>query len=773
MRIAYRFALPWLLAGALFSQSFGRLEVTVVHGETGQPLAGVKVRLTDREGKVRSVEATTGTSGQVSYPSLEPGEYVVELQHPEFGGESSVVKVGEGPPTLYRAALEVGSESTFAVRDTRLLIDTKNPNEGSVTRRDRDFMERQVADRSLQGLLSTVPGMQRNSLGQTHVRGEHKSVAFSLDGVPVPIPTASTTSQPLDPEFLKSIDVRTGSMNGSQGGQTGMVLDAKTLDDVDPYVTFTTRVGDLGQLENVFQTGGRNEQGDFSFFLGGRWGRTNMQFEAPDPNHQTLNNRGIQQSYLMRMTGRTGEDEVSGTLSYQLNNYQLPQTRQNFDAGVRQDQVDSNIMALLSWKRVVDEDSDLLTSFSYLKSGQRVRNNGVFTPFTTFDPNLSADLADAGLPAVPENPGSPYLPTTDLTIEQFQPAMTYTHRFGERNVLQAGISANFIFSGQRVSLLDPGAGGGLPDGAPDFGANIQRNGLSSALFFTHTLPISERWTLNYGLRGELFENGLDVSTGQISPLVNLAYAFNDRNVLRLSYNRSFQAPPLEIDVTGQTVVLPQRVSTYELSYESQLSDSLTGKLALVRKDYRDQVDIGLLIPNSNIPLFAPVNFASARYQGLEFSLNTHNDKGWNGFLSATVSEARPLAPGAFISEVTEFNDHDQRLQLSAGASYQWDNGLSLAVDGLYGTGYPQPAIPLYLAAGIRPYGLDQERVPRFIANLNLQYRPQPSADGPDFSGGLQVFNLFDNRNLLNFYSAFSGNRFVQQRRFLLNASLHF
>ncbi len=97
--------------------------------------------------------------------------------------------------------------------------------------------------------------------------------------------------------------------------------------------------------------------------------------------------------------------------------------------------------------------------------------------------------------------------------------------------------------------------------------------------------------------------------------MNLAYAFNDRNVLRLSYNRSFQAPPLEIDVTGQTVVLPQRVSTYELSYESQLSDSLTGKLALVRKDYRDQVDIGLLVANSNIPLFAPVNFASGPLPG--------------------------------------------------------------------------------------------------------------------------------------------------------------
>ncbi|MCW5871218.1 MAG: hypothetical protein KIS61_28440 [Candidatus Eremiobacteraeota bacterium] len=52
--------------------------------------------------------------------------------------------------------------------------------------------------------------------------------------------------------------------------------------------------------------------------------------------------------------------------------------------------------------------------------------------------------------------------------------------------------------------------------------------------------------------------------------------------------------------------------------------------------------------------------------------------------------------------------------------------------------------------------------------MNIQYRPEE-----DVSAGLQVLNLFDSRPLLNFYSAFSGTRFVQQRRILLNASIRF
>ncbi len=758
-----------LLAGLAAAQSFGKLQVKVVRGDTGAPLAGVKVMLTDRGGHLKTVEVTTGPGGEVLFPSLEPGEYILELRHPEFGGESSVVQIVADQPTVFQTSFEPGGgDSTFSVRDTKLLIDTKNPTEGSVTKRDREFLDRQITERSLQGILTTVPGMQRNSMGQTHVRGEHKSVAFSLDGVAVPIPQASTTSQPIDTEFLESISVRTGAQDGSQGGQTGMVLDAQTPDDVDPFFSATTRVGNLGQVENVLKAGGRNEEGNFSFFLGGKLSQTNLQFEAPDPNQQTLYNRGNTQSFMMRMTGRTDMDTLSGTLSYQKNQYQLPQTQQNFDAGVRQDQVDENSMGLISWKRKVDDNADLLMAVSYLKSSQRVRSNGIFTPWVPFDAAISQDLADSGLPSDPTNPGSPYVPMTDLIIEQVQPSLVYNERYGDRNFMSVGLNANFIRSSQNVNLLDPGGGGGLPDGDVAFATNLERRGLTAAVYFNHTFPLNDQFTVNYGLRAETFENGLDVKTGQISPLFNVAWAPNDRNVVRLSYNRSFQAPPLELDVSGQTVVLPQRLSTYELSYETQLNDTMTAKAALVRKDYKDQVDIGLLILNSNVPLYAPVNFATARYQGLELSLNTHNPKGWNGFLAATLSEARPLTPGAFATVVTDYNDHDQRVQATGGLSYLWENGLSVAVDGFYGSGFPQPAIPQYQAVGINPYGISVERNPRLLANLNVQYRPED-----DLSAGLQVLNVFDSRPLLNFYSAFSGTRFVQQRRVLLNASIRF
>ncbi|MFN8610762.1 MAG: hypothetical protein U0931_24690, partial [Vulcanimicrobiota bacterium] len=252
----------------------------------------------------------------------------------------------------------------------------------------------------------------------------------------------------------------------------------------------------------------------------------------------------------------------------------------------------------------------------------------------------------------------------------------------------------------------------------------------------------------------------------------LAFAPTSEDAIRFSYHRLFQAPPLELDLSFSTQTLPQRVSLYELSYEHQFGNSLTGKVALVRKNYRDQIDIGQLIPIANIPVYAPVNFERAVYEGLELSLASHNKTGFNGFLTGTLSRARPTVQGS-APEFPAFNDHDQRVQVTAGISHTWDNGLTAATDIYYGSGFPQQALALYNAAGVYPYGYNANRIPRFLTNLSLNYWPKREPESVEYGGSLQILNLFDQRPLLNFFSDFSGTRFITQRRILLNGMIRF
>ncbi|MBX3170721.1 MAG: carboxypeptidase regulatory-like domain-containing protein [Candidatus Eremiobacteraeota bacterium] len=760
---------------SLAIETQGDLFVTILRADNDKPIVGALVKVQDKAGRAEVAQKTTDDNGQARFTNLQLGDYYVEISHAEYESDRALVKINAGAETAYKTLLDVKgqAEKVIKFKEDKLLVNGKDPNDGAVIRRDRQFVQEQLTDRSLQGVLATVPGTNINSVGQVHVRGDHKSVNFQLDGLSIPIPPASSTTPPIDLDFLDNLEARTGSYNGSQSGMGGLVLNGLTdWGTREPYFELRPTLGTQGTAQIMLRLGGSSEDGNFSYLVGGKTGTTNMQFQPPSPNDQTLNNKGQNTNVLARFRWRDQENEWGTTISHQAGLYGIAQTPQNFAAGVRQEQQDTNTVGLFSWKRKVDEDSDLQMGLAYLRSRQTVHNNGVFTPFSVFDENRSEELAEEGFPADPTNPGAPYLPTTNTLITQIQPSLQFVHRMGDGERIVAGADANFIRSQQDIDILDLGGGGGLPQGALRFQSNVARAGFSGGMYFSHTLPLTDEFTANYGVRLDRFSNGINVNTGQISPFANLAFAPTAEDVLRFSYHRLFQAPPLELDLSFGTETLPQRVHQFELSYEHQFGNSLTGKVALVRKDYRDQIDIGQLVPIANIPVYAPVNFARALYEGLELSVASHNKTGFNGFVTGSLSRAKPTAQGS-APEFPTFNDHDQRVQVTAGLSHTWENGLTAAGDVYYGSGFPQEALQLYNAAGVFPYGYNAQRVPRFLANLSLNYWPKREPQSVEYGGSLQILNLFDNRPLLNFFSDFSGTRFIQQRRILLNGMIRF
>lgn len=760
----------------------GDLVVTVYQADGEATVEGAVVRVFNRARSKVLMEGITGADGTVRLSGLALGEVFVEARKDGVGLDRSLLSIDGGSDTVFDAYLMAEDEDTTAiqVQGDLLLINATDPNQGATTRRDQEFLRRQIASGGdLQGVLTTVPGLQQNSLGQVHARGEHKALSLSLDGVDLPLATTSQVTQPLDPEFIETADVSTGMYDAAVGGQTGAVINATTLGDSEkPFVSFEAKAGDFGQTDLILKAGGSNDDNSVSYFVGARRSTSDLYLAPPTPDRQDLNNNGELTSLLARLTFQNERNRFGFNVSHQSSRFGLPQTPQNFAAGVIQNQNDANTLLLTSWNHDLTDQDELLFGLAFQKNRLQVNNNGVFTSFNPVAASLNEELAADGFPADPENPGSPYLPTTNLAITQLKPSLDYTHRFSENHRLKAGFAATFIDSDQELLITDPGGGGGLPNplGLPGvpvaFSTNLERRALSGGVYLSHTYPLREDLVLNYGLRAETFDNGLNVQTGQLSPRLNLAWSPTEKQSIRASYNRIFQPPPIEIDVSGGAEVLPQRTHAYELSYENQFAKGWVGKASLVYKDFRDQVDIALLIPNSSLAVFAPVNFARAEYKGLELGVTSSNPTGWNGFLAATLSEAKPTEAGLFAGELPEFNDHDQRFQATAGVSHTWQNGLSGGLDVLYGSGFPQDALPLYNSIGIFPYGLSGDRQSRFITNLNIQYRPTEQ-EGGTLGAGLQVFNLFDDRSLLNFFSEFSGTRFVQGRRFLLNLNARF
>lgn len=782
-----RTLLSLLLAFLLVARVVAAAEVngiiTVeVKSAKGVVISGASVRVQDRDKRRAPVQMRTDGTGRARFENLPTGDYTVEIDHPDYENDIGLVTLGEGAPATYAAALDLkGQERVIKVRADRLMVDPRNPT-GNAQARTSTFITQQSSTPTVQGVASTVAGVQTNSLGQFHARGEHKGVSMAVDGVTVPLTTENATTQLIDPRFVEGLDIQTGLYDASAGGQLGAIVNVTTKQGPEtPYLEFTPTVGTYGTFEGLLRAGGSNKKGDFNWFVGAVYGQTDNRLEPVNPNAQTSNNRGRDGAGLVRLTQKTDEDTLGLTLAYQNGRYSTPQTPQNQAAGVQQDQNNTNMLGVFSWKRAMADNADFQFGLSYLKSRVAVSNNGVFTPFNVISPDVSEELAEENMPADPTNPGSPYLPTYTLDITQVQPSADFTFRLGDDHRLKAGVMADLITSSQVVDVLDAGGGNGLPNPNNDpvaplrFTANVRRNGFLGGAYLTHTFPLGPLAVVNWGVRAETFDNGATIRTGQISPRVNVTIPTSDTAALRFSYNSLFQPPPLEIDPSGNTTVFPQRTQAYEASYEFQAAPSVVGRAALVYKSFRDQIDVGLLIPNSNVPIFSPLNFSTAFYKGAELSITSQYPTGWNGYLTTTVGVSRPTEPGPFSTEMPYYNDHDQRVQVTGGASYTWKSGWYAAFDGLYGSGFPQEFIPLYNQAGIAPYGLSGDRFSRFIGNLRFGWQPR-DANGKPINGlgfAVTIQNLFDQRAVLNFLSEFSGTRFVQGRRVLLNGFFRF
>ena len=101
--------------------------------------------------------------------------------------------------------------------------------------------------------------------------------------------------------------------------------------------------------------------------------------------------------------------------------------------------------------------------------------------------------------------------------------------------------------------------------------------------------------------------------------------------------------------------------------------------------------------------------------------------------------------------VPDFNDHDQRHSLGFGTAYTWKNGSSFATTLEYGSG---------LASS--PIAPSDSRNPR--TQVDMHYTTGERLFKGKGGLNFDVSNLFDNRTVINFQSAFSGTRFMQGRR---------
>jgi len=554
----------------------------------------------------------------------------------------------------------------------------------------------QGSNNAFSQVLLQVPGMVQDSFGQLHLRGEHANLQYRIDEVLLP-ESVGGFGQELDPRFIDTVSVLTGSLPAQYGFRTAGIVDIHTKSganarggDVSLYA------GSHDTFHPSFETGGSS--GSLDCFVTGSFLSSDLGIENPTASREALHDRTQQAkgfgyfSYLLDPTSRFTLLVSGSTADFQIPNNpgQTPafslQGVPAFDSATLQEkQREDSGYAVVSYQKT--------TSIASAQAAMFTRTSSVrFTPDTVGDlifngiaSRVQRDIATSGL-------------QSDF---KWSAAETHTLRGGFLASVERGTTntVDFVFpadaSGQQTAATPLALADRLGKRAYLYGAYAQDE-----------WQPAEHWTVNFGARADAVD--AFVKEGQLSPRLNVVFTPTDRTTWHLGYARYFTPPPLELlrsesaarfagttnapEVATGSPVRSERAHYFDLGVTQKLTSAWSLGLDSYDKKSRDLLDEGQF---GQALIYSPYNYQTGRVYGVELSAN-YAAGGFSAYGNLALSRAtgRHIVSSEFLFGQNELDyiathdvalDHDQRVTASGGLTYKQTNAVWYA-DALYGTG---------------------------------------------------------------------------------------
>jgi outer membrane receptor protein involved in Fe transport len=567
-------------------------------------------------------------------------------------------------------------------------------------------------------VLLRAPGVAQDSAanGDLHVRGEHANLQYRINDVLLPEGITGFGLE-LDPRFVDSMQLITGSLPAQYGFRTAGAVDIHTKSGAfENGGTVDLYGGSYDTFRPSVEYGGT--QGKWDYFMDGSFDQNSLGIENPTASHNAIHDQTEQYKsfiYASRILSDTSRISFMGGASY--SDFQVPNTpglapgiapggqpwnsemsTTNFDsAGLNENQNEQNYYGIAAYQQSAGD-----LNYQVAVDG---RMSGVhFTPDPVGDLFFNGEASDV---------------KRDLYSGGLQADASYA--LGDKHTIRGGVMLlDEYLAADTSTTVFPVDNSGNPTG-PAF--PILDNSVSHALFAG--VYLQDEWkilpevTLNYGARFDEYYSSF-YKGNQPSPRVNLVYRPTDSTTLHAGYARYFTPPPLE-NVPASTVALFDNTSgstgndqdsTVQAEranyFDAGVSQKVTKHLQLgvdgYYKNARNQLDDGLFGQSLVLSAF---NYAKGRIYGVEFT-GSYNRGGFSSYGNLAWSVAQgegwnssqflfgPGGPGTPLGYVQNhwiYLDHDQRLTGSFGVSYTWNEGRNKATrvysDALYGSGLRQ------------------------------------------------------------------------------------
>ena len=565
----------------------------------------------------------------------------------------------------------------------------------------------------LNQVLLRAPGVVQDGFGQVHVRGDHGSLQYRLDGVQLP-EGLSLFSQILSPRFANSMSLLTGALPAQYGLRTAGVVDIGVKSGTtNPGAEASFMGGSYNWVQPSAQYGGRS--GNIDYFAVGQYVGNSIGIENPMSAWTPIHDDTAQWYGLAKVTGIVDENTrlafIGGGASarYQIPNNinQVPNFtvfgNSTWDSSILdQRQWESTYFGIASLQKTYADFNMQLSGFARYSQ-------------LNYQPDAIGDLLYNGF--------APWAQRTSFATGAQGDA---SWKVVPRHTLRGG----FLIQRERVtSFAQANALPLVPDPAdPDAPAipgdtTVGITDGSDLTGWTYSVYLQDEWkalptlTVNAGLRFDAITG--TISENQLSPRINVVWEPTPEITLRAGYARYFVPAPLnQVSVaalaaragtTAATEVMTNDPVRAERSHNIDIGltvkpvDGLTIGFSGFYKWAENYLDKGQF----GAPVFQTAfNYSSAQVRGFELFANY--DKGpwslyanlaWSQVNSINITSAQfnfEQAELDYIASNWIFADHNQSWTGSAGAAYVFnmdsDWATRVSADLLYGNGLRQTIV---------------------------------------------------------------------------------
>ncbi len=763
MRVIAIFALFFLCALSTLAQRVrGELHLEV-HDRHGTAVSPIGELVSEANGFRRTFVA--GPEGRYVAQDLPFGVYRLSLQAEGFAPWSDLVEIRSEVPVRVAVTLGVAPVTTqVQVNDSATLVDPYAT--GALYSIGRQSIEEHNAaqpERELLDLVSEQPGWVYEANGVLHPRGSEYDVQFVVDGLPLTQNRSPAFAPSFDAGEVESLRVLTASFPAEYGRKLGGIVEVTTKKDVLTgwHGRFDAGGGSFSTLNGAAGLSYAREAERFS--IAGEGFHTDRYLDSPVPGNYTNrgNAAGFSVSYERDFST---SDRLRVTVMHNVVRFLVPNELVQQQARQRQDIQNTETSGQIYFQHTISPDLFLSFSGSVRDSSATLASNAQATPVIVSQDRgyregyLRADLAG-------HRGHHDWKTGVDGIFSPVHEALQYT--ITDPTQFDPGTQLTFQFPYQQKWDVEP------------------------SIYMQDQMRLG-RWNVSAGLRFDHY--GFVVHEGAWSPRIGVSRFVPALNLLlHASYDRVFQTPAIEnlllassplLDAVSPSVLrLPVRPGRGHF-YEGGVTKAFFGKLRLdanvFRRDFRHYSDDDVLLDSG---VSFPIAFAKARIFGEEVRVEAPQWGRFSGYLS--YANQSGIAQGPITGGLLLGNDaanaltdtskfavtQDQRNSLRARVRFQAPRHAWLAMGTQYGSGLPADIGNANVSDLLAAFGqqiLDRVDLARRRVRPNFSFDVAAGAEiyhkeARSATLQIQVANLANRLNVINFASLFSGTALGEPR----------